>query len=825
MHHVTRFGIWGLALFGCQSNGEGPGIDDHPLGTVLVLDQDAYDELAENAELSELGDVDPDAERAANEAALAEAEAQLESFLVEHPNVDREVLFWEVNSSLVQTRPDGNVELVSDDGQRVVYVGPQWARREYASAIQADARTDNHRPIHDALADIVPNHCRRLLPEGDDVESMTARELSQNNRALARCWEEWASFARPAAIDAPGGRRSPIIDQLPETSPSVCYDWMDYDAVSGDGNDHTWSPTAPPDNPMVRGYELFAHLPPVKNQSVRGSCPAFAAASALEFAVSRLEGAPVDISEQSLYAQGKWDMEGQHIGDGLNTVNFLEWLAATQRPIDFETVWGYNPSPCRYVPVRGEYDDSCRFYDNETCSETAHQLGLVQGPSGEVELYRPIGEAGQFVTVQDVSVQPLFEFLAGAPELVHAMNEAGWGVVVSLTLEEDFGNVDEDGFFPTEGTWPYVGGHAMHLVRVVEDDDAPGGQWWVLKNSHGQWGDNGYGYASREWFLEHVKAVTMIRPSLTVEQNQAPTIEITSPSDGYLEMPASLLGNNLNLRATTSDPDDDSCCEVTWWSTLDGHLGTGADIVGTLRGEGRREVWATARDRFGAIDQDSFTVILTNQAPEAEITRPRWVSSKPGNDVGLRVPFGEVIPLSGVAPDPNDLGREVPCEQRDWILETDLGNQLITGPRSCSFNVTPAHRGWYRVRFQARDASGAVGEDTRWIRVVDWDPADPPFLAMRLVDDLYLWNPNQYLQLRATAVSGTDEVPDVRWTARVSISGREIDLGSGTYISWRPTDDISLQCSPVAIELRAEATTEAGTTVDRVDMVLHADPC
>jgi len=825
MRDITMCGLIGLALLGCGPEDEPPITEDHPLGDVLVLDRDAYDELAANGELSELGEVDPEAERATNEAALAEAESQLEAWLDEHPDVDRSSVLWEVDSTLAQARPDGNFEITGDDGERFVYVGPQWARREYATALEADVQTENHRPIHDQLAEVVPNHCRRLLPEGDDVEAMSAAELSQNNRALARCWEEWLSFARPADIVAEGGHRRPIIDALPETSPSICHDGMAYDAFSGGGNDHVGSPVEPPDNPMVRDYVFFPHLPPVRNQAVRGSCPAFAAASALEFAVSRLEGVSIDISEQSLYAQGKWDMARQHISDGLNTVDFLKWLDATGRPIDFETVWGYNPSPCRYVPERGVWDDSCRFYPNDTCSETSHQLGLVQGPSGDVELYRPLGERGQYVTLDEVSVLPLFGLVGGAPELVHAMNDAGWGVVVSLRLEEDFYFVDEDGFFPDGDGWPGIGGHAMHLVRVVEDEDAPGGEWWVLKNSHGQWGDNGYGYASREWFFDHVKAVALIRPALTVAQNEAPTVEITRPSEGYLEMPTSLIGNTVNLRATTSDPDDDACCEVTWWSTLDGHLGTGAEITATLRGEGRREIWATARDRFGAIDQDDLTVVLTNEAPDAEINRPRWVSSRPGNDVGLRVPFGEVIPLSGAAPDPNDFGREVPCDQRDWILEDEAGNQLITGPRSCSFNITPGARGWYRVRFQARDNSNAIGEDTRWLRVVDWDPADAPFLAIRFPDDLYVNNPSQYLQIKASAASGTEEPPEVRWTVRIPISGREIDLGTGTWISWRPTDDVVLHCSPVEIELRAEATSDGGTTVDRVDMTLHADPC
>ena len=92
-------------------------------------------------------------------------------------------------------------------------------------------------------------------------------------------------------------------------------------------------------------------------------------------------------------------------------------------------------------------------------------------------------------------------------------------------------------------------------------------------------------------------------------KNKAPSITIDS---------VSAVGDLATLVATATDVEDDAsgtALSVTWVSSLDGDIGTGAILVVTLSDDADHNITATATDSGGKSDSDSASLTIGNPPP------------------------------------------------------------------------------------------------------------------------------------------------------------------------------------------------------------------
>jgi hypothetical protein len=98
--------------------------------------------------------------------------------------------------------------------------------------------------------------------------------------------------------------------------------------------------------------------------------------------------------------------------------------------------------------------------------------------------------------------------------------------------------------------------------------------------------------------------------------NQAPTVEITSPENlsshvAVFDASTRSFGAAVSLSASVSDPDGDRVT-VRWFSSDEGYLGTGEQIVAILHtgqsDSAQPRITARATDRWGATTETSVQV-------------------------------------------------------------------------------------------------------------------------------------------------------------------------------------------------------------------------
>jgi hypothetical protein len=125
--------------------------------------------------------------------------------------------------------------------------------------------------------------------------------------------------------------------------------------------------------------------------------------------------------------------------------------------------------------------------------------------------------------------------------------------------------------------------------------------------------------------------------------NAAPTVTITSPSDGS----SFGVGESVSFTGTASDPEDgDISASLDWTSSLDGAIGTGASFSTSTLSEGSHTITASVTDSGGESDNDVINITISgNAAPTVSITSPADGSS---------FVSGSSVSFAGTANDPED---------------------------------------------------------------------------------------------------------------------------------------------------------------------------
>lgn len=806
--------IGGLALVLAVMVACGADPDGDVLGDVEDITPEELEALRAENSVYEVGDISPAEEAGRREARVAEAEADIEARLVGQPEL-RDRLLFEVTSPNAVRTDDGNIQYALPGGPTLTLQGEGLQRLSLATSLQRLGEPATQSAMLDALLPIVPDGCRDLVPaqRPSDVDDLAAL-----NASVARCWDDWRTLLAPFRGDETASRQRRGAPDYEGVNPGVCDNVVEVGL--GDDGAAACVPSSQSAEIMLSHWQWLGHLPPVRNQVARGTCVAFATASALEYATSRRDGRDVDVSEQQLYAIGKFDLYGENFGDGLPLSSFYQDLDVGDWSIPLEDSWGYNPSWCREVGSidgqGGYYVDSCLGYD-DACSETAHQMDIVSS-NGVSYFVRP-GPGNEVLEITE-SV-PLFYYFLPYLDFANAYVDAGWGVVAGLLLDEDFMDIGPTGLLvPSDPS--DVAYHAVHVVRWIPNPSVAGGGTVVIKNSWGcGWGDSGYAYLTAEWFREHLTDLNAVRPR-GVTLNTSPTLTVTSPAPTVTQS-LSGLGNAFTLRASVADAEDGpDCCSVSWWSSMEGDLGVGVEREVVFVTAGTREVIATTRDSYGAITETTATTItLTNEGPDVRITRPPVPPTRRGERrrLGYRVPAGVPIRFSGEVSDPNQLA--VDCSDQDWSF--DIEGQR--DPIGCRVLMTLIE-GWVRVEYSAEDNGGEIGRDVRWVRAVDWTPLDDPWVQITTPphDDWFISDPGDEIELTATAVSGLPgRHGEVAWT--LIRNGNETSLGTGDTLHWTPSDDVPFSCGGSSAQLRATFTDDNATESDTIDIYVAYPVC
>ncbi len=107
--------------------------------------------------------------------------------------------------------------------------------------------------------------------------------------------------------------------------------------------------------------------------------------------------------------------------------------------------------------------------------------------------------------------------------------------------------------------------------------------------------------------------------------NAAPTVTITSPSDGS----SFGVGDSVSFAGTANDTEDgDISGSLSWTSSLDGAIGSGASFSISTLSEGAHTITASVTDSGGESDSDNINItIVGNSSPTVTITSPANGSS------------------------------------------------------------------------------------------------------------------------------------------------------------------------------------------------------
>ncbi len=218
--------------------------------------------------------------------------------------------------------------------------------------------------------------------------------------------------------------------------------------------------TIPREEKLPPALSYSDELPPIRNQGNRGACVAYAAAAVREFMeVQRLKHNPdfqprmVDFSEQFIYW---WCKEKDGLPDVSGTYPYLGMQCLVEAGVALEKTWAYN-----YHVTPG----------NEG-----------QGPPPQTA----IEEAKRYRISRVIHLRP---------DDIDSMKAAllqGRLVMITIPMFNSwfrsratrrFGKINLP--LPDEKS---VGAHAMALVGYVDDEKAPGGGYFLLRNAWKPWG-------------------------------------------------------------------------------------------------------------------------------------------------------------------------------------------------------------------------------------------------------------------------------------------------------------------------------------------------
>jgi hypothetical protein len=176
--------------------------------------------------------------------------------------------------------------------------------------------------------------------------------------------------------------------------------------------------------------------------------------------------------------------------------------------------------------------------------------------------------------------------------------------------------------------------------------------------------------------------------------NTAPTATITAPADGssFTE------GDSVTFTGTASDTEDgDISANLSWTSSLDGAIGSGASFSTSSLSVGTHTITASVTDSGGLSGSDAITVTVNappNTAPTVAITAPADGSS---------FTQGASVTFSGTASDTEDGDIST---NLSWT--SSLDGAIGSG---ASFSTSSLSVGTHTITASVTDSGGLSGSD------------------------------------------------------------------------------------------------------------------
>jgi hypothetical protein len=242
-----------------------------------------------------------------------------------------------------------------------------------------------------------------------------------------------------------------------------------------------------------------------------------------------------------------------------------------------------------------------------------------------------------------------------------------------------------------------------------------------------------------------------------VAQNKVPSIAITSPSQDTTVT----VGDPVTLTATATDAEDgDLSGSVTWTSSLDGSLGSGASLVTSSLSLGTHTVTAAVSDAAGQERTASVVVTVTQDMP------PSVTITAPSQDTTITV--GDALTFAGSASDAVDGDLSASIE---WTSSVD--GVLGTG---ASVESSSLSLGTHVITANATDGAGQDGTAT--VEVTVTANAAPGVTITSPSQDTTI-AAGDAVTLAATAADAEDGdlSGSIVWT-----SDRDGSLGSGASV-------------------------------------------
>jgi len=314
-------------------------------------------------------------------------------------------------------------------------------------------------------------------------EFLAAAELPDGRHQLAYILnvddEELAKLVKNAECEVPPSRgpEEDILDEVMlldyttgalEPPPAQMRATQEYETIAFAGE-------------LPRAVNYTASMPAVRNQGGRGTCVAHAAAAVREFMeIQHLDAiedqaseAKVDLSEQYIYW---WCKEEDHLPHVSGTYPHLGMECLAESGVPEETAWPYN---------------SAIVGGNE---------GQGPPPDGAEE------KAGRFrikrvIRIDPKDVDSIKAALADGKAILFTVPIFNSWYQNRITRR--YGKMNMP--MPKERS---SGAHAMALLGYVDDENAPGGGYFLLRNSWSPWGyDNpqgdGFGLIPFAFIAEH----------------------------------------------------------------------------------------------------------------------------------------------------------------------------------------------------------------------------------------------------------------------------------------------------------------------------------
>lgn len=184
--------------------------------------------------------------------------------------------------------------------------------------------------------------------------------------------------------------------------------------------------------------------------------------------------------------------------------------------------------------------------------------------------------------------------------------------------------------------------------------------------------------------------------------NQSPSASISSPVNGA----SFTQGASVTFVGAGSDPEDGtlSGTSLTWTSSINGAIGTGASFSTSTLAAGTHTITLTAKDSKGATASTTRSITITvpvNQAPTASI-------SSPAN--GTSFTQGASVTFIGAGSDPED--GALSGTSLTW--SSNINGAIGTGT---SFSTTTLSAGTHTITLTATDSKGATASATRSITI------------------------------------------------------------------------------------------------------------